>query len=130
MNGYHTHIFEHHTTPGGVAATWKCKGYTIDGGIHFIMGHRPGTALHELYHELGTAQANRFVDMTTYGRFIDETSGRSVEVTQDLNRLADDLKSFSPTDARVIDQLIAGARAMKGLDMSEAGMSKPPELVG
>ncbi len=130
MNGYQSHIFEHHTAPGGVAAAWKRKGYTIDGGIHFIMGHKPGTALYELYRELGIVPANRFVDITTYGRFTDEASGRSLVVTRDLNRLADDLKASSPADAQVVDELIAGARAMQGLDMSEAGMSKPPELTG
>ena len=148
MNGYQSHIFEHHTVPGGVAACWKRKGYLIDGGIHFVMGHKPGTALYELYRELGIApaahcvdmtlrqapgplaQGQRAQDMTTYGRFSDEASGRSVVVTQDLDRLADDLKALSPTDARIVDELIAGARAMQGLDLSEVGMSKPPELVG
>ena len=130
MNGYQCQIFEHHTKPGGVAATWKRKDYTIDGGIHFIMGIKPGAALHQLYRELGTAQVNRFVEITTYGRVIDEGSGRSVEVTQDLNRLVDDLKALSPADARVIDEFVAGARAMQGRDMSEVGMSKPPELAG
>lgn len=129
INGYRSHIYEHHSVPGGVAATWKRKDFTIDSGIHFIMSHKPGTALHELYRDLGVAQANRFVDMTTYGRFIDEASGNSVEVTKDLDRLANDLKSFSPADAKIIDELIAGSRAMQGLDMSEVGMSKPPELV-
>jgi phytoene desaturase len=129
MNGYQSHIFEHHSQPGGVAAAWKRKGYLIDGGIHFIMGHKPGTALHELYRQLGIVPANRFVDLTTYGRFTDEASRRSVEVTQDLDRLADDLKAFSPSDARIVDELIAGARAMQGLDMSEVGLSKPPELM-
>ncbi|MDY6875984.1 MAG: NAD(P)/FAD-dependent oxidoreductase [Chloroflexota bacterium] len=130
MNGYQSHIFEHHAVPGGVAATWKRKGYLIDGGIHFVTGHKPGTALHELYRELGIVPATRFVDMTTYGRFTDEVSGRSVEVTHDLNRLADDLKALAPGDARVIGELIACACAMRGLDMSEMGMSKPPGLAG
>jgi len=130
MNGYRSHIFEHHAVPGGVAATWKRKGYAIDRGIHFIMGHKPGAALHELYRELSITEANRFVDMTTYARFSDEASGRTVDVTQDLDRLAHDLKAFSPDDARVINELIAGARATQGLDMSEIGMSKPPEMVG
>jgi len=128
MNGYQSHIFEHHSKPGGVAPAWKRQGYLIDGGIHFVMGHKPGTALYELYRELGITA--RCVDMTTYGRFTDEVSGRSVLVTQNLDRLADDLKALSPTDARIVDELIAGARAMQGLDLSEAGMSKPPELVG
>ena len=128
MNGYQSHIFEHHTVPGGVAACWKRKGYLIDGGIHFLMGHRPGQSVYELYEELGTAQANCFLDMTTYGRFLDEASGRSVVVTQDMDRLARDLKAQSPADARFIDDLIAGARAMIGSDLGTMGMSKPPEL--
>jgi phytoene desaturase len=128
VNGYQSHIFEHHAVPGGVAAAWQRKDYLIDGGIHFIMGHKPGTTLHQLYCELGIAPATRFVDMTTYGRFTDEASGRRVDVTKDLDRLADDLKALSPADARGIDELIAGARAMQGLDMSAVGMSKPPEL--
>ena len=131
LNGYQSHIFEHHTVPGGVAAAWKRQGYLIDGGIHFVMAHRPGTALYELYRQLGVAQAARFVDMTTYGRFMDETSGRSVVITQDLDRLADDLKALSPTDAQIIDELIAGARAMQGSHLLfEFGMGKPPELMG
>jgi len=129
MNGYQSQIFEHHRAPGGVAATWKRKGYLIDGGIHFVMGHKPGTALYKVYRELGVAQATRFVDMTTYGRFTDEASGRSVEITRDLDRLAADWKALAPADTHIIDQLIAGARAMQGLDMSAAGMDKPPELM-
>jgi phytoene desaturase len=130
MNGYQSHIFEHHSQPGGVAAAWNRGEYLIDGGIHFLMGHRPGTALHELYRQLGILETNRFVDLTTYGRFTDEASGRSIVATQDLDLLAEDLKALSPSDARMVDDLIAGARAMQGLDMSEMGLSRPPELMG
>ena len=130
MNGYGTHIFEHHTTPGGVATAWKREGYLIDGGIHFLMEHKPGLSTYELYRELGTAQANRFLDLTTYCRFIDEASGRSLEVTKDLDRLATELKALSPADAQTIDDLVAGARAMQSFDMGSTGMNKPPELTG
>jgi phytoene dehydrogenase-like protein len=129
MNGYRTRIFEHHALPGGVAAAWRRKGYLIDGGIHFFMGHKPGSPIYQLYRELGTAQANHFLDMTTYGRFIDEASGWGVLVTPDLDRLGRELKAASPPDAAFVDELIAGARAMQGFDMSE-GMAKPPELTG
>ncbi len=128
MNGYQTQIFEHHNKPGGVATCWKRKGYIIDGGIHFVMDHKLGRSTYELYRELGTAQANRFIDMTTYIRLIDETSGRILDVTQDLDRLANDLNAFSPPDTKIIDSLITGARAMQGYDMEEM-MSKAPELI-
>ena len=131
MNGFRSHIFEHHSKPGGVAAAWKRQGYLIDGGIHFLMGHRPGQPIYELYRELGTAQVNHFPDMTTYGRFIDEASGVRVDVTCDLDRLMNDFKTIAPEDTRLIDDLISGTRAMQGSDMLfEAGMSKPPELMG
>ncbi len=130
MNGYQSRIFEHHAHPGGVAAAWKRGDYLIDGGIHFVMAHRPGTGLYEMYQQLGIVPATRFVDLMTYGRFTDEASGHNVTVTQDLDRLAYDLKALSPADARIVDELIAGARALQGLDMSELGMSRPPELMG
>jgi phytoene desaturase len=131
MNGYRTQIFEHHATPGGVATAWKREGYTIDGGIHFLMGHKPGQAVYDgLYRELGATQARPFLDMTIYGRFVDEVSGRSVSVTPDMDRLAGDLKAISPADAGAIDELIAGVRAMQGAGTAGMGMSKPPELMG
>ncbi len=130
MNGYRSHIFEHHSKPGGVAAAWKRGDYLIDGGIHFVMGHKPGTGLHELYRQLGIVPAVHFVDLTTYGRYVDEASGRSVDVPQDLDRLAAELKALFPADARIADELVAGARGMQGLDLSEVGLSRPPELMG
>ena len=42
INGYHAHIFEHSSQPGGVAAWWRRGSYHIDGGIHFLMGHQAG----------------------------------------------------------------------------------------
>ena len=130
MNGYRSRIFEHHSVSGGVVASWKRDGYLIDGGIHFMMGYKPAAGLHRLYRELGVADPSLYVDMTTYGRFFDESSGRGVEITPDLERLAADLKAAAPDDAHTIDDLIAGARAMQGHDLSTLGMGKPPELMG
>jgi phytoene desaturase len=130
MNGYQSHILEHHTHPGGVAAYWRRGEYLIDGGIHFVMNHRPGTSLYELYGELGIVPRCRFVDLPGYGRFIHEASGRTVLLSDDLDQWSAALKALSPADARIVDELIAGGRALQGLDMSEIGMSRPPELAG
>jgi len=130
MSGYRAQIFEQHTKPGGVAAWWERKGYLIDGGIHFLMGAKPGQSTERLYRELGTGEAGSLAEMTAYGRFVDEKSGRVVEVTPDLARLARELKAFSPGDARIIDELVSGSRAMQGYDMGEMGLSKPPEMEG
>lgn len=130
MNGYRSRIFEHHAHPGGVAAAWQRGDYLIDGGIHFVMSHKPGTGLHEIYRQLGIVPANRFIDLTSYGRFIHEPSGHNLLLGDDLDQWASALKSLSPADARIVDDLIVGGRALQGLDMSEVGLSKPPELTG
>ena len=131
MNGYRSHIFEHHSKPGGVAAAWRRKDYLIDGGIHFLMGHRPGQPVYDLYRELGAAREGYCVDMTTFARFIDEASGIEVDITCDLERLANDLKEIGPDDAKLIDNFIAYARVMQGaVSLFKIGMDKPPELTG
>ncbi|MBM3149464.1 MAG: NAD(P)/FAD-dependent oxidoreductase, partial [Chloroflexi bacterium] len=129
MNGYRCHTFEHHSKPGGVAAAWKREGYLIDGGIHFLIGHRPGQPIFELYRELGI-QTDDFPTLITYSRFIDEASGVSLDITGDLERLMHDLKAIAPADAGLIDDLVAGACAMQGSTiLFEAGTGKPPELM-
>jgi len=129
MNGYRSHIFEHHSKPGGVAAAWKRKDYLIDGGIHFIIGHRPGQPLYDLYRELGTARADFCTELTAL-HFIDEASGLEIDITGDLDRLANDLKTIAPDDEKLIDDLFSGAHALRGVSTAFGeGMGKPPELM-
>lgn len=129
MNGYRSHIFEHNSKPGGVATAWKRDSYLIDGGIHFLMGHRPGQPIYELYRELGV-KTDAFPDLITYGRLIDEASGVRVDITCDLERLRHDLKAIAPGDAGLIDDLFTGACAMQGSTiLFDEGMGKPPELM-
>ena len=53
MNGYRTQIFELHDKPGGLCASWKRNGYTIDGCIHWLLGARPGIDFYRFWEELG-----------------------------------------------------------------------------
>lgn len=129
-NGYRTHIFEHASQPGGVAAWWRRGVYHIDGGIHLLMGHRPGGAIYELYRELGAAAPDTVVDMAEYGRWLDEPSGKSVVIHADLNRTAAELKQLSPYDSKAIDTFIAASRAFQAAGAFAIGMGNPPELAG
>lgn len=130
MNGYKTHILEHGSRPGGVVASWKRGDYIIDGGIHFVWGHRPGHPCFPLYRELGVYQDNHFPELNEYCRYIDQASKKSVAVTRDLDQLTNDLKCTSPADNRVVDDLIACARALQGANIGEMGLDTPPELTG
>ena len=130
MNGYDSTILEHHSKPGGVAAAWRRKDYLIDGGIHFIMGHKPGTALYEMFCQLGILPVCELVEMMEYGVLIDEENTLRLEIDGDLNNLRQNLRNISPADGARIQTLLNGAQAMQGIDLSTVGMSKPPELTG
>jgi len=129
LNGFSSQIYEQHSVPGGLAAAWERKGYIIDGGIHFITGHKPDIAFYEILREVGADKAH-FVDMTTYAKYIDESSGHQIEITSDLNRLERELKDLFPMDITVVKELLSGARAMAKRDLSDAGFQKPVELMG
>ncbi|MFW9997621.1 MAG: phytoene desaturase family protein [Candidatus Odinarchaeota archaeon] len=129
MNGYQSQIFEQHSKPGGLAASWKRKDYLIDGGIHFVSGHKPGVGLHNVYREIGADKA-RFVDMDIYGRFIDKTSGKTVDITSNLDKLESNLLALFPRDEGIIKEIISGSRAMTKTDITEVGFTKPAELMG
>jgi len=129
LNGYPAHIFEHHSKPGGVVAAWKRKDYLIDGGVHFLMGYRRGQPTHDLYEELGILEDNPVIGLKDYGTYVDEANNRTLTVTSDLNRLAEDMKALSPADGRAVDELIGEARACRGFDFG-LDMEKPAELMG
>jgi phytoene desaturase len=132
MNGYESKIFEYHSKPGGVAAVWKRGEYLIDGGIHFLICHRPGTPIYEVYKEIGAVGSYEIGDMTKYMRFVDETGSKVVEFTMDLEKLERDLIEISPEDADEIRAFIKEVDWMKNSPiLTDLGMSAaPPELRG
>ncbi len=143
-NDYDTLIVEHHSQPGGVAAWWTRKDYLFDGGIHFLMGHRPGQPTYELYEELGIFPDVRLVDMDAFAEYVDEATGRRVVVGPDIERLVDDLtgppnpavslggsggpRGGNANDRAVVARLVKGADALRGGGFATTGMERPPEL--
>ncbi len=132
MNGYESKIFEYHSVPGGVAAVWKRGDYLIDGGIHFLIGHKPGTPLYDVYSEICDIDSIDIADMTTYLRFVDETGTKSIEFTQDIEKLEQDLIQIAPEDEDEIRSFIKEINSLKGSSLlTDMGMSTaPPELRG
>ncbi len=98
MNGYRSHIFEHHSSPGGVVATWKRKDYIFDGGVHFWTGPLSSQSSYVVYDELGIKKMNRFLPLSRYCDFIEEASGAVLSVTSDMDRLASDFQAISVRD--------------------------------
>ncbi|HNQ74339.1 MAG TPA: NAD(P)/FAD-dependent oxidoreductase [Verrucomicrobiota bacterium] len=129
MNGYRTRILEHHSEAGGVAKAWRNKDYLIDGGVHYLMGHRPGSACYDLYRELGILNGRAYPDLLNYCDFTDEATGQRISFTDDLAQLARDLDRLAPEDAAATADFIRGIRAFQRIDMF-ALMQTPLELMG
>ncbi len=109
MNGYRTSIFEMHTIPGGLCTSWKRKGYTIDGCMHFLLGSNPGTGFYRIWEELGAVQGRRMVNQEEYTRFEGE-NGKVFSVYTDIDRLEQHMKELAPEDEKVIEETIKAAR--------------------
>jgi phytoene dehydrogenase-like protein len=125
MNGYRTQIFEMHTTPGGLCTSWKCKGYTFDGCIHWLAGSRSGV-FHRFYEELGAVQDRRMVDHEEWLR-VEGPEGKTWIVYADLDRLEQHMVELSPADAGVIKEFCNAARLFTRF---ETPVEEPPELMG
>jgi phytoene dehydrogenase-like protein len=125
MNGYRTQIFEMHTLPGGLCTSWKRKGYTFDGCIHWLMGSRSG-AFHRFYKELGAVQDRPMVDHKEFLR-VEGPGGKTWSVYTDIDRLEQHMLELSPADAGVIVELCSAARVLTRGDLP---LEKPLEWMG
>ena len=126
MNGYRTQIFELHTLPGGLCTSWKRKGYTFDGCIHWLVGSGSGTSFHRVWEELGAVQGRRIVDHEEFIR-VEGTGGKTFIVYTDVDRLEQHMKELAPADASVIKEFADAVRLFTGFEMP---LDKPRELYG
>jgi len=125
MNGYQTQIFEMHDKPGGVCTSWKRKGYTFDGCIHWLSGSALGTTMHTIWEELGAIQSREIIYHEVLKQVID--GDNNLFVYTDINRFQNHLKQLSPADARLIDEF---ARAVRRFIRFDPPFDKPFEWMG
>ena len=57
-SGIQTLVLEKATGSGGVSTSWKRKGYTFEGGIHWLIGAKKEIPLHQIWVETGALQEN------------------------------------------------------------------------
>ena len=53
QSGFDVTVFESHTIPGGASTSWSRKGYLFEGGMHWLTGSSPKTALNAVWTEIG-----------------------------------------------------------------------------
>jgi phytoene dehydrogenase-like protein len=123
MNGYQTRIFEMHNLPGGLCTSWKRKGFTIDGCIHWLVGSSPGSMMNDIWKEVGVARGLRIINMDEYMRF-ESRDGRKLIFYTDLHKLEKHLLEFSPEDAGPVGDFIKGIKMCLPFD-SPGNQVKP-----
>ncbi len=128
QQGIRSVIYEHNHISGGVVICWERQGFLIDGGVHLVPLPDPKNSLHPLYSTVGIDNPDLYVPMKELGKYVDEPSGKTVVLTDNLNLFSDYVKKNSPEDAKFVDQVIADSRSLTETDLSTVGMDTPPEL--
>lgn len=137
--GFQTEIYEKNPLPGGLCTGWKREGYFIDNCIHWLTGTRPGSALHELWKEIGVLRD----DVEIHEKemfFSSKLDGQVLTFWRDKERTRKEMLRLSPEDAKEINKLIDYTEmaetmivpaekpfdAMNPLDYIKMGMSMAP----
>ena len=124
MNGYKTQIFEMGQSPGGLCTSWKRKGYTFDGCIHWLVGSSPSVNFYKIWQELGAIQDKKIVDFDEFARI--ERKNREVFIVySDLDKLENEMIEIAPKDKQVIEEFIEAIREFAKFEMP---IEKAPEL--
>ena len=118
MNGYETQIFEMHTKPGGQCTSWKRKGYTFDPCIHHFFGCRSGSAVNQMWNELG-ALPRELVSIEECTA-VASPDGKMFVDYYDLGKLKETLLKLSPADAKIIEQYIKAIKAFSNSRVDDA----------
>lgn len=103
--GFRTGIYEKNACPGGQCTGWKREGYFIDNCIHWLTGTKPGSALHELWKEIGALGDD--VELYKKEMFFSSKLGKeTLTFWRDKERTRKEMLALSPGDEKEINKLI------------------------
>ncbi len=109
-NGFDSVILEKHHTLGGECTGWDRQGYHIDGCIHWLVGTKEGTAIHNLWNSVGALEGVEIYHPESFMAV--EIGDVTVQFYRDLNRLRDSWLEISPADKEVIDEFCQDIRKL------------------
>ncbi|WP_139650623.1 phytoene desaturase family protein [Raoultibacter phocaeensis] len=116
QSGFNVTVYESHTVPGGASTSWKRKGYLFEGGMHWLTGSSPKTALNAVWTEIGAL--NPEVPIYVRDPFLAyEFEGRTIYLYRDVDRLEAHLLEVAPEDERAIRRLTKDVRKFMKVDM-------------
>jgi len=125
MNGFSTRILEQASQCGGVAATWRRKGYLFDGATNYLPGSAPGLNIHEIVGEVIDLRRLEFYDYEEFIRI--EHAGEVFRVFTDAAALRREMLRIAPEDRAVIDEFVDAVERFGTFDLP---MAQAPETFG
>ena len=84
--GYQAEVLEQHTTPGGLATSWKRGDYRFETCIHWLVGSSPEGLLNAQWREVFDIDRLKFHYAEEYQR-VESDGGQSLRVYADVNRM-------------------------------------------
>lgn len=116
MNGYKTRILEMHASPGGLCTSWRRKGYTVDGCLHWLVGSKQGSGMNRLWQELGASQGRQMVDHEEFMRIMG-ARGEVFILYTNVDKLEEHMKGLAPGDHEAIEEMCQAIRTMCVVDI-------------
>lgn len=131
MNGFETEIFEKHSVPGGLCASWNREGYTFDGCLHWLLGSGNGSPFYKLWAELLDMKTIEFVNHDVRVEIeLKENSNKYGEkvfrLYNNLDRLQSYLLDLAPEDKKHIQKMIRSIRIIQKYEMPPMIDNIPP----
>jgi phytoene dehydrogenase-like protein len=123
LNGFNTEIYEMHNIPGGLCTSWKRKGYTIDGSLHWLTGSSPKSNFYSLWQELNVFEEKDIKNFDEFFRM--EKNGETLIFYTDIDKLEAQFNSLSPEDSRQTTELMNDIRKIAQFKLPVA---KPIDL--
>ena len=100
--GHKVTVYEQGNCPGGVSTSWIRRGYTFDGGIHWLVGSSSRfQPFHKRWLETGALQQNNHV-IYSDPVFIFKTGKVSLHLWRDIDQLINELVDFAPEDKKAL----------------------------
>lgn len=100
--GYEVTVYEQGNCPGGVSTSWIRRGYTFDGGIHWLVGSSPHVQpFHKRWVETGALQANNRV-VNADPVFVFRSGDVTLHLWRNTDRLVQELIDIAPEDRKAI----------------------------
>ncbi|KKG73835.1 phytoene desaturase family protein [Methanosarcina mazei] len=123
-NGFESEILEKNRRLGGECTGWDRQGYHIDGCIHWLVGTKTGTPIHDLWITVGALDGVEIFNPESFLAF--EHDGVTVHFYRDLDRLKSSWLELSPEDKGAIEDF---CQAIKRLQSYEIPVEKPEDLM-